>query len=631
MDDMTREDMSALPEIRVLPPGLKNQIAAGEVVERPASVVKELVENGLDAGATRIDVTVEQGGRSLLVVQDNGAGIPADQLELAVTRHATSKIRDFHDLSSIGSFGFRGEALPSIASVSRFTMTSRARGADEASFIEVRAGEVASKGPAALASGTRVEVRDLFASTPARLKFLKTESTENRRCQDVLMRVALAHLETGFSLTVGGRELFRLPPDQTLADRLAAFWPPAVCQGLKPFDCGRDGYRASGVAGSPNTAQGRGYRILLYVNGRPVQDKLMLSAVRQAYKGMLLSREYPQMVLFLDLPRDEVDVNVHPAKLEVRFIDERRVFSAIRSGVLQALSDPDGEFASGCVPSAGRDSAPSFAASPAYRQPGSTGSAGSSEPSRSAHRPAAFQDAKFSTYKAFNEDRARALDLPVTPPASRDEDGETGGPAWSAPSLAREPGPDALRPASLAGSGYTYLGQIADTYLVLRKGLDLELVDQHAAHERVLLAAMREQRKKGDSQPLALALELPLHPSEAEVLADLREDLRAMGFVIEMDGPAKALVRGIPPTLETGEAREYLKDALAEKARGLDDLWTMMACKTAIKANQPLAVDEALALLETWLKTPEREFCPHGRPVVLRWTPNDLEKLFKRK
>ncbi|WP_207264852.1 DNA mismatch repair endonuclease MutL [Desulfovibrio sp. Huiquan2017] len=621
--------MTALPEIRVLPPGLKNQIAAGEVVERPASVVKELVENALDAGATRVDVTIEQGGRALMVVQDNGAGIPADQLELAVTRHATSKIRDFHDLSAIGSFGFRGEALPSIASVSRFTMTSRAEGADEAAFIEVRAGEVAGKGPAALASGTRVEVRDLFAATPARLKFLKTESTENRRCQDVLMRVSLAHPRVGFSLTVGGRELFRLPPDQTLADRLAAFWPPAVCRGLAPFDCERDGYRAHGAAGSPGTAQGRGDRILLYVNGRPVQDKLMLSAVRQAYKGMLLSREYPQMVLFLDLPRDEVDVNVHPAKLEVRFLDESRVFSAIRSGVIQALSDPDGGLVPGCVSPARRDASSSaFAGGEGDGQDG-----GLSAPAGPAHRPAAFADAKFSTYRAFKEDRARALDLPVPPPASAfsPEGGAAHRPADPGPSLAREPGPGALRPATLAGSGYTYLGQIADTYLVLRRGVDMLLVDQHAAHERVLLAAMREQRQKGDSQPLALALELPLHPSEAEVLAGLRDDLRAMGFVIEMDGPAKALVRGIPPTLETGEAREYLRDALAEKARGLDDLWTMMSCKTAIKAGQPLAVDEALALLEIWLATPEREFCPHGRPVVLRWTPSDLEKLFKRK
>ncbi|MCJ2165358.1 MULTISPECIES: DNA mismatch repair endonuclease MutL [unclassified Pseudodesulfovibrio] len=599
-------------EIRVLPPGLKNQIAAGEVVERPASVVKELVENALDAGATRVDVTIEQGGRSLIVVQDNGAGIPASQLNLAVTRHATSKIRDFSDLSSIGSFGFRGEALPSIASVSRFTMTSCASGAADAAFIEVRAGEVAGEGPGALASGTRVEVRDLFSSTPARLKFLKSEATENRRCQDVLMRVSLAHLATGFSLTMGGREAFRLPANQTLPGRLSTFWPPAICEGLKPFDHERDGYRVHGVAGAPNTAQGRGDRILLFVNGRPVQDKLMLSAVRQAYRGMLLSREYPQIALFLEVPRGEVDVNVHPAKLEVRFVEESRVFSAIRSGIMQALSRSDVDMMTGASTGEYPRSSPN------QDSLSHSGSAWSGSPSMQArHQISASDRPKFTTYRDFRADQApsRDLDLPLAPSAS----------------MVREPGPDATRPAPLAGSGYTYMGQVADTYLVLREGENLVLVDQHAAHERILLAAMRDQRTRGDSQPLALALELPLHPSEAEVLQDLREALRSMGFVIEMDGPAKALVRGIPPTLETGRAREYLKEALAEKATGLDDLWTMMACKTAIKANQPLAVDEALSLLETWLATPEREYCPHGRPVVLRWSSNDLEKLFKRK
>ena len=600
--------------IRVLPPGLKNQIAAGEVVERPASVVKELVENSLDAGATRVDVAVEQGGRSLISVQDNGAGIAADQLNLAVTRHATSKIASLEDLAAIGSFGFRGEALPSIASVSRFTMTSRAEGADEGAFIEVRAGEVTGEGPAALAAGTRVEVRDLFANTPARLKFLKTEGTENKRCQDTLMRVSLAHPGTAFSLSVGGREVFRLPSGQTLGARLATFWPPAVCEGLLPFDFEREGYRVHGLAGSPATAQGRGDRILLYVGGRPVQDKMMLSAVRQAYKGMLISREYPQLVLFLDAPPQEVDVNVHPAKLEVRFIEERLVFSVIRSGVMQALSGGrSGEDAS---------SAPQFSAPSG--SPVASG-AGFTPPAGGRHQPSGESRAKFSSYREFRSEYnpPRDLSLPVAP--SERPSGFEGEAAPAAP------GPDATRAVPLSGSGYTYLGQVADTYLILRKGSDLVLIDQHAAHERVLLAAMRRERSRGDSQPLALPLEMGLHPSQTEILQELWDGLRDVGFRLETDGPSRLLVRGIPPTLDAGKAREYLSDALAEKARTLDDLWTMMSCKSAIKAGQPLAVDEALALLETWLATPERDYCPHGRPVVITWSPADLEKLFKRK
>ncbi|BDQ37531.1 hypothetical protein SYK_18910 [Pseudodesulfovibrio nedwellii] len=610
--------MTHIPEIKILPPGLKNQIAAGEVVERPASVVKELVENSLDAGATRVDVTLENGGRALMVVQDNGSGINGDQLNLAVTRHATSKIREFGDLSAIGSFGFRGEALPSIASVSRFVMTSCAQGADEAASIEVRSGEVVGEGPAALASGTRVEVRDLFANTPARLKFLKTEATENRRCQDTLMRTSLAHLSTGFSLTMGGREAFRLPVDQDLTTRLSAFWPPNICEGLTPFYFERNGYRAHGVAGAPATAQGRGNRILLYVNGRQVQDKLMLSAVRQAYKGMLLSREYPQIVLFLELPRDEVDVNVHPAKLEVRFVEESQVFSTIRGGIMQALTGPGMETMSSPEQTFTRPM-------PSSGIPAATGSMFSSTSAKRNHQPAPMGNGpKFSTYRDFQSDtvHSKNLDLPMPPSASMVRE-----PA--APQMSGRP--NAVQEAPLAGSGFTYLGQIADTYLVLRQGDSMVLVDQHAAHERVLLAAMRDQRTKGDSQPLALPLEIPLHSSQVEIFQDVRKELRSMGFVLELDGPTKVLVRGIPPTLDTGKAKEYLTDALAEKARGLDDLWTMMACKTAIKANQPLAVDEALALLEVWLETPERDYCPHGRPTVLHWSAFDLEKLFKRK
>lgn len=436
------------------------------------------------------------------------------------------------------------------------------------------------------------------------------------------MRISLAHLDTGFSLTVGGRDAFRLPPDQALAARLATFWPPTICEGLSPFDVERDGYRAHGVAGSPATAQGRGHRILLYVNGRPVQDKMMLSAVRQAYRGMLLSREYPQLVLFLEIPPDEVDVNVHPAKLEVRFLEESRVFSVIRAGIMDAISDPNNmDYAS---------SASSFS-SVHEGSPIATPS-GVSAPVNRSHTPSGHgSNSNFSSYREYQSDYNPPTDipLPVPPPVAHGGGGLVE--PVQEPVAMSYPTPDATQNAPLSGTDFTYLGQVADTYLVLKQGDSLVLIDQHAAHERVLLAAMREERTKGDFQPLALPVEIPLHPSEAEILQGLWEDLKSMGFQLEMDGMGKVLMRGIPPTLDSGKARGYLTDALAEKVRTLDDLWIMMSCKTAIKANQPLATDEALALLDIWLKTPEKEFCPHGRPIVVKWNPLDLEKLFKRK
>lgn len=630
--------MTRRANIRPLPQGLRNQIAAGEVVERPSSVVKELVENSLDAGATRVDVTVEQGGRTLIVVQDDGWGIPAEELELAVTRHATSKIHELGDLAAIGSFGFRGEALPSIASVSHFKMTSKAEDHDEASHVEVRAGEVESSGPAALAAGTRVEVRGLFSNVPARLKFLKTDTTEHKRITDILSRISLAHLHAGFSLTVNGRESFRLPPRQKLADRLAAFWPPQVCEKLLPFDAERDGYRVHGVAGHPSQAQGRGDRIFLYVNGRAVADKVMLRAVRQAYAGMLLSREFPQACLFLDMPADQVDVNVHPAKMEVRFIDEKAVFSAIRRGVVQALtsqqSAPD---VSPATEAAARSSYSGEMPDRRWSPPSS-----SAGPAKRSHTPGGDAP-KFSSYReyraTYGAPSTMDVPLPVTPSRKpeAEEAGEGSRPEEDA-SLSADPGMTdrdsevsrrAERP--LSGTGMEYLGQVADTYLVIREGGRLVLVDQHAAHERVILEAMRRDRTRGDSQPLGIPLEMALHPAEAEVLEELWDGLRSMGFLLEMDGPNRVLVKGIPPTLETAKAREYLSAALGERSRGLDELWTMLACKSAIKAGQPLADDEALALLDEWMRCPEREYCPHGRPAVLRWSAADMEKLFKRK
>ena len=698
-------------------------------MERPASVVKELVENSLDAGATRVDVFLENGGQSCIRVQDDGAGIAPGELELAVTRHATSKIASMDDLEHIASYGFRGEALPSIASVARFSMESAVTGVDggtEASRIVVEFGRLLAVEPSALHRGTIVEVRDLFTNIPARLKFLKTPATELKRAQDWLVRLALARCDVGFTLRAGEREALRFLPGQSLRDRLAQLWPRLVVEALRPFDAERHGIRARGLAALPSVSQQRGDRILLYVNGRSVSDKRLLAAVREAYKGRITSRDYPQVVLFVDMPPDMVDVNVHPAKSEVRFRDESSVFSAVLHAVQGALvSDVESVLdaareADDARPVAAQsrlwDDLPprpqgfwgSADAAPLMRHaedetredegqwqvrrpdaddgtaPGSVAEAGDVAPSvpsssgsaaafasgrtapvglREAVAPSAFSAASFAEDAEgtghLSADRqeffesARQTARTAMPPehvatmAGQDDAGhaaeqapapETDGPEVLPGAGDAACGPDtAVTDESAAGrhelvvGGLTYLGQVAETYLVLRDASGaLMLLDQHAAHERVLYERLRKGAFAGTAQCLALPLELALQPVEEERFLEVRDNLERMGFDVSCSG-GRLLARGIPPSLSRSEAGEFLREVLAGRKDDIRAMFISLSCKGAIKAGQRLADDEAAALLRQWLHTPEREYCPHGRPSILRWDAVALEKLFKRR
>ena len=662
--------------IRLLPPELCNQIAAGEVVERPASVVKELVENSLDALASDVNVVLENGGQGLIRVQDNGTGIAHEELELAVTRHATSKIQAVDDLENINSYGFRGEALPSVASVSRCSVTSLLAGQDEAWSIDVEFGIIRGIQPASLHKGTVVEIRDLFANVPARLKFLRGMPTEVRHCQEWLSRLALARPDVAFSLVSDGREILRFLPGQSLTERLEIIWPKLITDALVPFDRTHHSIHVHGLAARPEVSQPRGNRQLLFVNGRSVYDKKLLAAIREAYKGRLTSREHPQIVLFVEMDPCEVDVNVHPAKSEVRFRNESAVFSAVLFALRSALEND--EYADAVQPDsmsvepvreiegtslkAGdpEDRAPSFfeGSDSVPGQPERWGYWGRSDRPLNAGmtiRHSECRESGDSSEWLVQEEAARPAEgqdgasfgkrLPASGSGSAAESAgflraEAAAAADGAASWQERPSQD----DSLQGSpcrtegeggiqigGFTYLGQIARTYLVFRDARDaLVLLDQHAAHERVLYAKITAHGYQGQGQGLALPLEMTLHSSEAQRWQEMQPVFAALGFSAGLhDG--KLVVRAIPVLLGRMESAAFLKEALAGRKDDLNSRFASMACKAAIKAGQKLTADEVGTLMRQWLVTKDKENCPHGRPAMLRWDAFQLEKLFKRR
>ncbi len=604
--------------IRQLPPNLVNRIAAGEVVERPASVVKELVENAIDAGARRIDVTATGGGLQLIRVTDDGTGMARDDLALAVERHATSKLGG-DDLSHILTLGFRGEALPSIGAVARLSITSRLEGASEASAISVDGGHKAALKPAALSAGTEVEVRDLFYATPARLKFMKSERAETAAIADHVKRLALAHPEVAFSLSNGERTSFRLeacPPglmDHGL-ERMGRVLGSDFLADALPVSAARDTMAAEGFAGLPTLHRANGLQCYLVVNGRPVRDKLIVGTVRAAYGDLVPRGRYPMLVLFLTVPPEEVDVNVHPAKTELRFRDP----NAVRSLLIGALRDALG--------TAG------------HRATGSLSQSALDRMVRPQHRPAptpgAAPDTSPRAYMSHSRPRGFGFSDKAQAPLE----------AVSAPSG------DTRGTAIVEDEADYPLGaaraQVQDTFIIAQTADALVIVDQHAAHERLVYERLKHAYSNGGitRQLLLIPDVVELDGEAVAALLAASNELESLGLVVEAFGQSAIVVREVPALLGTCDVKGLLSDlasALAEAeedgeggrvlAARLDHVLSTMACHGSVRGGRRLSPDEMNALLRDMEKTPFSGQCNHGRPTYIELKLTDIEKLFSRR
>ena len=589
-------------KLRRLPEEIVNRIAAGEVVERPASAVKELVENAIDAGAARIDITIAGGGRELISVSDDGKGMTPDELSLCIERHATSKLDD-NDLFNISSLGFRGEALPSIGSVSRLTITSRAAGAkDGAWMIAVTGGAVSAPQPTAGSIGTIAEVRDLFYATPARLKFLKSEQAEQGAITDMVKRLAMAHPQIRFSLTHNGRRTLDLSGEQgDLLDarsaRLSAIMGRDFAENSIAVDALRNGIHLTGRAGLPTYHRGTAQMQYLFVNGRPVRDKLLHGAVRGAYQEFLSRDRHPVVALFLTIDPHQVDVNVHPAKAEVRFRDAGIIRGLIISALRHALAG------------AGHRSATttSIAALGAMR-PGALPFA----------RPTPGQIGAALQFQAPDYDHG-----------------------FSEPS-ARFEMPDFSEQAATDFPLGVARGQLHSTYIIAQTDTGIVIVDQHAAHERLVLERMKQHLQTGyaPGQMLLLPEVVEMDEDAVAALTERADELAAFGLALEPFGPGAVMVRETPALLGecdiTGLLRDLADDisewgATHSLKERLEEVCASMACHGSVRAGRQLNASEMNALLREMEATPHSGQCNHGRPTYVELKLADIEKLFGRR
>lgn len=606
---MNKPDRNIRPEIRQLDEAAVNRIAAGEVVERPASAVKELVENALDAGATRVEVAYADGGKTLIRVRDDGCGMAGDDLPLALSRHATSKI-DGSDLLNIHSFGFRGEALPSLGAVGRLRIVSRAAGAEGAA-IAVDGGRMAPVRPEAAQFGTVVELRDLFHATPARLKFMRSDRAEAQAIADTVKRLAMAEPYVSFTLSdiSGGdaREILRLDAAQgalfdALEDRLAAILGQDFTENALRIDAEREGLRLSGLAALPTYSRGAAVAQYLFVNGRPVRDKMLLGALRAAYMDVLSRDRHPVAALFISCNPELVDVNVHPAKSEVRFRDPGLARGLVVSGLRHALA----------------------------------GAGHRASSTNTGAMLGAFQPAPA---RAYQMDRpsgaARATAYQLQAPQGMAESAALWQRTPSARAEAPAPAPDDA-PLGAARA------QLHENYIVAQTARGIVIVDQHAAHERLVYEKLKRLRAENGapSQALLIPEIVELSPGDAGALLDIAPQLAALGLVVEPFGGGAVVVRETPAILGTVNASALIRDILDELAdqgtsQGLeariDAVLSRMACHGSVRSGRQMRPDEMNALLREMESTPHSGQCNHGRPTYVELSLADIEKLFGRR
>ena len=597
-----------MARIHRLPLHLANQIAAGEVVERPASVVKELIENSVDAGATRVSIAIELGGKKLLRVEDDGEGMEAEDARLAIERHATSKIATPEDLGAIRTLGFRGEALPSIASVSHFVLRTRARGSASGTEIRVNGGTVASEREIGAPEGTSIEVADLFYNLPARRKFLKSDSAESAQISRLVTQMALGYPEVGFSLTSGGRKLLECPPANGLAERFFQLFGERLdlievrkeAAGLKIH-----GYVAAlGDQGPVRGAQN------VFVNRRIVKDRTIAHAISEAYSVATIKERSPEVHLFIEMAADRVDVNVHPTKAEVRFLEQSLVHEVLRRALGDALGQgraPELQF----TPFSSRPLEPRPMAIPGVLAGATVGNRWTPEP--------------LGPWRNLMEPASRNLAEPRGTEPNPEEPGRI-------PQNPVEPG--AIRPM-------IPLGQFRDTFIIAIDDEGIAIIDQHVAHERVLFEQVMEKLTSGplESQRLLTPLLIELSPAERQALTPHTATLEKFGLEIEEFGGDSVRLSALPAVLDPSECEAAIR-ALVSDLEGLDRgsrveealrrIAATMACHAAVKANYPLTMEKMRYILEELRRTAYSSVCPHGRPVVLRITRREIEKNFQR-